>query len=183
MERITLFSGAAVMVLLTFIAFEILQAPLVIIDAKSDLADPTQAESKRTFTLSVQGPIVDLHNSLSRLVHWWVRYRAKGTGLRWLDYDHKKTKAVKVHNIGHRRLLLRNTNPTFDCASCKGSLHAAGFLNLLGLLTGLISVTAMLPAIIQVVVTSGNGVEHVFAALACKENFLGRMVVLQSFTS
>ena len=162
------------MVFLTFFAFEILKAPLVIVDAKSDLADPTQAESKRMFTLSVQGPIVDLHDSLSRLVHWWVRYQAKGTGLRWLDYDHKKTKAVKVHNIAHRRLLLQNTNPDFDCASCKGSLHAAG------LITVCISVITMLPVIIQVAVISGNGVKHVSAALACNENhFVGRMIVLR----
>lgn len=172
------------MVLLTFFAFEILQAPLVIVDAKSDLADLTQAESKRKFTLSVQGPIVDLHGRLSRLVHWWVRYQAKGTGLAWLDYDHKKTKAVKVHNIAHRRLLLQNTNPDFDCASCKGSLHAASFMNLLGLITVCISVITMLPVIIQVAVISGNGVWHVSAALACKENhFVGRMIVLHSFTS
>ena len=168
------------MVLLTFFAFEILKAPLVIVDAKSDLADPTQAESKRMFTLSVQGPIVDLHDSLSRLVHWWVRYQAKGTGLRWLDYDPKQTKAVKVHNIAHRRLLLQNTNPDFDCASCKGSLHAAGFINLLGLITVCISVITMLPVIIPVAVISGNGVSHVSAALACKENhFVGRMIVLR----
>ena len=66
-ELITLLTGGAVVVILTFLAFEILHAPLMILDAKSDLADPAQAESKRTFTLSVQGPIVDLHKNLSRL--------------------------------------------------------------------------------------------------------------------
>ena len=96
----------------------------MITDAKSDLADPTQAESKRTFTLAVQGPIVDLHKSLSRLVNQRVRYRAKGTGLIWLDYDQKKSNAIKVRNIARRKLLLQDTNAPFDCASCKGSLHA-----------------------------------------------------------
>ena len=159
------------MVILTFLAFEILYAPLMILDAKTDLSDPAQAESKRTFMLSVQGPIVDLHKNLSRLVHQRVRYRAKGTGLIWLDYDQKKSNAIRVRNIARRKLLLQDTNPPFDCASCKGSLHAADFFYLLGLLTVCISVTAMLPAVIKVAVTSGNGVVHVFAALACIDLF------------
>ena len=170
-ELITLLTGGAVVVILTFLAFEILHAPLMILDAKSDLADPAQAESKRTFTLSVQGPIVDLHKNLSRLVHQRVRYRAKGTGLIWLDYDQKKCNAIKVRNIARRKLLLQDTNPPFDCASCKGSLHAADFVYLLGLLTACISVTAMLPVIIKVAVISENSVGHVFATLACKELF------------
>ena len=168
-ELIILSTGAAVVVILTFLVIEILHAPLMILDAKSDLADPTQAESKRTFTLSVQGPIVDLHKSLSRLMHQRVRYRAKGTGLVWLDYEQKKSNAIKVRNIARRKLLLQDTNPPFDCATCKGSLHAADFFYLLGLLTACISVTAMLPVIIKVAVISGNGVGHVFAALACKQ--------------
>lgn len=160
------------MVMLAFIVFEILQAPLVIVDAKSGLADPTQAENKRMFTFSVQGPIVALHRSLSRLVHWWVRYRAKGPGLEWLDYDHKKPNVLKVHSLASGRLLLQDTDFPLDCASCKGSLHATGFINLLGLLTVCISMTTMLPVIINVAVISGNGVGHVFAALACTENYI-----------
>ena len=171
-ELVILLTGGAVMVILTFFVFEILHAPLMILDAKSDVADPTQVENKRTFTFLVQGPIVDLHKNLSRLVHQRVRYRAKGTGLIWLDYDHKKSNAIKVRNIARRKLLLQDTNPPFDCASCKGSLHAADFVYLLGLLTACISVTAMLPVIMKVAVISGNGVGHVFAALACKELFL-----------
>ena len=170
-ELIILSTGAAVVVILTFLVIEILHAPLMILDAKSDLADPTQAESKRTFTLSVQGPIVDLHKSLSRLVHQRVRYRAKGTGLIWLDYEQKKSNGIKVHNIARRKLLLQDTNPPFDCASCKGSLHAADFFYLLGLLTACISVTAMLPVIIKVAVISGNGVGHVFALWLAKSYF------------
>ena len=121
--------------------------------------------------LAVQGPIVDLHKSLSRLVHQRVQYRAKGTGLVWLDYDQKKSNAITVRTIARRKLLLQDTNPLFDCASCKGSLHAADYFYLLGLLTACISVSAMLPVIIKVAVTSGNGVGHVFVALACKELF------------
>ena len=164
------------MVVLTFLAFEILHSPLMITDAKSDVEDPTQAESKRTFKFAVQGPLVDLHKSLSRLVNQRVRYRARGTGLIWLDYDQKKSNAIKVRNIARRKLLLQETNPPFDCASCKGSLHATDLFYLLGLLTACISVTAMLPVIIKVAVTSGNGVGHVFVPLACK-----RIILLRKF--
>lgn len=159
------------MVILVFIAFEILHAPLMVTDAKSDL-DPTQADSKRSFTLAVQGPIVDLHKNLSRLVHQRVRYRAKGTGLAWLDYDHKKSNAIKVYNIARRKLLLQDTNPPFDCASCKGSLQATDIFYLLSLLTACILVGALLPAIIKVAVTSGNGVGHVFVLWIAKRNVL-----------
>ena len=155
------------MVVLTFTAFQILHAPLLITDAKSDL-DPAQAESKRSFTIAVQGPIVDLHKSLSRLVNQRVRYRARGTGLIWLDYDQKKSNAIKVHNTARRKLLLQDTNPPFDCASCKGSLHASDIFYLLSLLTLFILVAALLPAIIKVAITSGNGVGHVFALWLAK---------------
>ena len=157
------------MVFLIFLAFEILHAPLMILDAKSDLADPAQTGSKRTFKFAVQGPLVDLHKNLSRLVHQRVRYRARGTGLIWLDYDRKKSNAIKVRNIARRKLMLQDTNPPFDCATCRGSLHATDFAFLLGLLTACTSVTTMLPVVMKVAVISGNGVGHVFAALACKQ--------------
>ena len=157
------------MVILTFLAFEILHAPLMIVDAKSSYLDPRQADSKTIFTFSVQGPIVDLPKSLSRLVNRRVRFRARGTGLIWLDYDQKKSNAIKVRSIARRKLLLQDTSPPFFCASCKGSLHAADFAFLLILLTACIFVGAMLPVIIKVAVISGNGVGHVFAALARKE--------------
>ncbi|CAL1141939.1 unnamed protein product [Cladocopium goreaui] len=160
-ELFALLTGAAVVVILTFLAFEILHAPLMIVDAKSYL-DPRQAESKTIFTFSVQGPIVDLPKSLARLVNRMVRFRAKGTGLIWLDYDQKKSNAIKVRSIARRKLLLQDTSPPFFCASCKGSLHAADFAYLLILLTACIFVGAMLPVIIKVAVISGNGVGHVF---------------------
>jgi len=183
MERLTLFIGAAAVVTLTFIALQILLAPLIIVDAKSDVADPTQAESKKIFMLAVQGPVVDLHKGMSRLVHQWVRYRARGTGLIWLDYEQKKSNAVKVRSTGDKKLLLKDMNPPFDCVSCKGSLHAADFLKLLSLLAACVSVTAMLPAIIRVAVISGNGVGHVFVALACKESRFGVRNLFHEFKS
>ncbi|CAL1156681.1 unnamed protein product [Cladocopium goreaui] len=160
-ELFALLTGAAVVVILTFLAFEILHAPLMIVDAKSDL-DPTQTERKRIFTISVQGSIVDLPKSLSRLVTQRMHFRVRGTGLIWLDYDQKKSNTIKVRSIARRKLLLQDTSPPFDCASCKGSLHASDFAYLLTLLTACIFVGAMLPVIIKVAVISENGVGHVF---------------------
>ena len=156
------------MVLLTFIAFEILQAPLVIVDAKTDAADPadTAETGQKMFTLSVQGPSVDLHKSLSRLLHQQVHYQAKGTGLQWLDYDEKESNAIRVRSIAPRKLLLQDVQVPFDCASCKGSLHATEIGALLVLLTVCIAIGVMLPVIIKVAVASGNDFWHVFVALA-----------------
>ena len=123
-ERVILFTGAAVFVILTFIMFEILQTPLVILDARSDLEDPSEVSAKRIFTISVQGPIASLPKSISRLVHQRVHYRARGTGLQWLDFDPQKCKAIKVCSVAQRKLLLQDAHVPFDCASCRGSLHA-----------------------------------------------------------
>ena len=167
-ELIPLVTGAAVVLILTFIAFEILQAPLVIVDAKADAEDPAEPAGKKILTISVQGPIVDLHKGLSRLLHRRVRYQAKGTGLQWLDYDQQKSNAFKVRNIARRKLLLQDMHVPFDCAACKGSLHATETGAVLILLTVCIVIGAMLPVIIKVAVTSGNGFWHVLVALARK---------------
>ena len=143
----------------------------MIVDAKSYL-DPGMAESKMIFTFSVQGPIVDLPKRLSRLVTQRLRFRVRGTGLFWLDYDQKKSNTIKVRSIARRKLLLQETNLQFDCASCNGSLRAADSFYLLGMLAVCILCSAMLPAIVKVAAVSGNGVGHVFAALARKETSL-----------
>ena len=156
------------MVILTFIAFETLKVPLVIVDAKTDAADPAEPAGKKILMFSVQGPIVDLHKGLSRLLHRRVRYQAKGTGLQWLDYDQQKSNAFKVRNIARRKLLLQDIDVPFDCALRKGSLHATEIGALLIFLTVSIVIGAMFPVIIKVAITSGNGVWHVFVALACK---------------
>ena len=167
-EFMALSAGAAVVVLLTFIAFEILQAPLVIVDAKTDSTDPAEPAGKKILTISVQGPIVDLHKGLSRLLHRRVRYQAKGTGLEWLDYDQQKSNAIKVRNIARRKLLLQDMHVPFDCATCRGSLHATEIGALLLFLTVCIVGGAMLPVIIKVAVASGNHFAHVFVSLVCK---------------
>ena len=167
-ELVVMTIGAAVLVILIFIIFEILSAPLVIIDAKSDLEDPSEVAAKRIFTISVQGPIASLPKSVSRLVHQRVRYRTSGTGLQWLDFDFQKSsKAIKVRTTDSRkRLLLQDRHVPFDCASCRGSMQAAEMGFLFTVLIALIFSVAMLPTIIKVTVMSGNGFEHAFVACA-----------------
>ena len=148
------------LVILIFIVFEILQTPLVILDARSDLEDPTDMKAKRIFTISVQGPITSLPKSISRLVHQRVHYRARGTSLQWLDCDPQKSKAIKVCSVAQRKLLLQNAHVPFDCASCRGSLHATETCYFFTLLIALVFLLAMLPTIIKVTVMSGNRFEH-----------------------
>ena len=159
-ERVIIFTGAAVFVILTFIMFEILQAPLVVLDARSDLEDPSEVAAKRIFIISAKGPITSLPKSMSRLVHQRVHYRARGTGLQWLDFDPQKPKAINVCNVAQRKLLLQDALVPFDCASCRGSLHATETCFLLMLLMVTAFLLAMLPSIIKVAVMSGNRIEH-----------------------
>ena len=167
-ELVIMIIGAAVLVIFIFIIFEILAAPLVIVDARSDLEDPSEVAAKRIFTISVQGPIASLPKGVSRLVHQRVRYRTRGTGLQWLDFDPKKSsKAIKVRATDRRkRLLLQDAHVPFDCASCRGSMKAAEMGFLFTVLSAFIFLVAMLPTIIKVAVMSGNGLEHTFAACA-----------------
>ena len=170
LELVVMTIGAAALVILIFIIFEVLSAPLVIVDAKSDLEDPSEVAAKRIFTISVQGPIASLPKNVSQLVHQRVRYRTSGTGLQWLDFDPKKfSKAIKVRATDHRkRLLLQDAHVPFDCAACRGSMQAADMGFLFILLIAFIFFVAMLPTIIKVTVMSGNGFEHTFAACAWK---------------
>eukprot|EP00438_Fugacium_kawagutii_P014351 Skav202500 [mRNA] locus=scaffold32:151567:152601:- [translate_table: standard] len=121
-ESMLLFLGPAAVVLTIFIALEIITAPLTIVEAKSTMAD--DEKGKRTFTFSVQGPIVHLHKSLSRLVHGRISYRVQGTNLDWLDYNQNSQKVVKVSSLGGRKLILENLAVPFDCGACKGALQA-----------------------------------------------------------
>ena len=148
------------MVILIFIVFEVLHAPLVILDARSDLADPSEVVAKRIFTISVQGPITSLPKSISRQLHQRVHYRARGTGLQWLEFDQQEPKAIKVCSVAQRKLLLQDAQVPFDCASCRGSLHTTETCFFFTLLIALVFLLAMLPTIIKVAVMSGNGFEH-----------------------
>ncbi|CAK9017602.1 unnamed protein product [Durusdinium trenchii] len=164
LERVILITGAAVLVILTFIVFEILHAPLVILDARSDMEDPSDMAAKKIFTISVQGPIASLPKSISQLVHKNIHYRASGTDLQWLDFDPQKPKAIKVCSLARRKLLLQDAHVPVDCASCRGSLDATETSFLFTLLIALFFVLAMLPTMIIVTVMSRNGFEHTFVS-------------------
>lgn len=159
-----LFLGTALVVLMIFIVFEILKAPLTIIQAKSTMAQV--AEGKKNFTLSVQGPIVDLHKRLSGLLHQHISYYARGTDLQWLDYDQNSKTPFKVSTVARRKLMIESLGVPFDCAACKGSLHPTEIHFPFMAAIAFVVLAVMLPIVIQMAVISGNGFEHIIDALA-----------------
>ena len=167
-ELLAMFIGAALFVILILMFFEILSAPLVIVDARSGSEDPSDVAAKRIFTISVQGPIASLPKIVRQRVHRLVRYRTSGTGLQWLDSDPKTiSKAIKVEAADRgKKLLPQDMHVPFDCASCRGSMQAAEMCFPLTLFIAFTFLVVMLPTIIKVAVMSGNGLEHTFATCA-----------------
>ena len=163
----TILVGATVFVLLVFIVFQVLQAPLVVVDARSDMAKENPIASEKMLLISVQGPIVDLPKRISRLVHQLIYYRAAGTSLQWLDFDPEKGNAVKVSGIARRKVEVQNLKAPFDCAACQGFLHPMQTGWLFAFLCALWSLAVLLPVTIYVAQTSGNGVEHTMVTFAC----------------
>eukprot|EP00438_Fugacium_kawagutii_P033636 Skav229859 [mRNA] locus=scaffold148:120679:126533:- [translate_table: standard] len=143
-----------------FFVWEILKAPLTIVEAMSTIND---AKGKRTFTFSVQGPIVALPKKLSRLIHRRISYCVQGTDLFWLDYDQNSQKVVKVSSIARRKLIIENLAVPLDCGACKGVLQATGFSFPFIVVAVLIAVAVMLPIVITIAATSGNELEHIVA--------------------
>ena len=162
----TILVGATVFVLLVLIVSQVLQAPLVVMDARSDTKGNPIA-SEKMLMISVQGPIVDLPKSISRLVHRLIYYRAAGTGLQWLDFDPEKVNAVKVSGIARRKVEVQNLKAPFDCAACQGCLHPMQTGRLFAFLCAVWSLAVLLPVTIYVVKISGNGVEHTMVTFAC----------------
>eukprot|EP00434_Breviolum_minutum_P000023 symbB.v1.2.000020.t1/scaffold5.1/size591573/20 len=162
----TILVGATVFVLLVFIVFQVLQAPLVVVDARSDMAKENPIASEKMLMISVQGPIVDLPKRISRLVHQLIYYRAAGTSLQWLDFDPEKANAVKVSGIARRKVEVQNLKAPFDCAACQGFLHPMQTGWLFAFLCALWSLAVLLPVTIYVAQTSGNGVEHTMVTVA-----------------
>ena len=163
----TIVVGATVFVLLVFIFFQVLQAPLVVVDARSDMAKGNPIASEKMLMISVQGPIVDLPKSISRLVHWLIYYRAAGTGLQWLDFDPEKANAVKVSGIARRKVEVQNLKAPFGSAACQGCLHPMQTGSLFAFLCAVWSLAVLLPVTIYVAQISGNGVEHTMVTFAC----------------
>ena len=165
--RTTILVGATVFVLQVFIAFQILQAPLVVVDARSDMAKGNPIASDKMLMISVQGPIVDLPKVMSGALLGMIYYRAAGTGLQWLDFDPEKANAVKVSGIARRKVEVQNLKAPFDCATCHGCLHPMHTGWLFGILCAFYSLEVLLPVTIYVAQTSGNGVGHTMVTFAC----------------
>ncbi|CAK9116133.1 unnamed protein product [Durusdinium trenchii] len=153
-----LLMGGAIIVFLAFVLFEILISPLVVVDATSD---PLEIASEKVFTITAQGPIVGLPTYLSRIVHWLVSYRVEGTSLQWLDFDKKSKNTVKVRSIGNGKLQLQDVYVPFDCAACKGVMHATKTFPLFAVLAVFISVVVLVPVTWVVAAMSENGFGHV----------------------
>eukprot|EP00438_Fugacium_kawagutii_P036115 Skav236834 [mRNA] locus=scaffold1027:36321:42227:+ [translate_table: standard] len=178
-ELLLLFLGTALVVLMIFIVFEILKAPLTITEAKSTMAQV--AEGKRSFTLSVQGPIVDLHKRLSGLLHRRISYYAHGTDLQWLDSDRNSKTPFTVSTVARRKLMIESLGVPFDCAACKGSLHPTDIHFPFMAAVAFVVLAVMLPIAIQIAVISGNGLEHIIDALALTSPSESATIRLESF--
>eukprot|EP00438_Fugacium_kawagutii_P036119 Skav236838 [mRNA] locus=scaffold1027:112086:122184:+ [translate_table: standard] len=151
-QLLLLFLGTGLVVLMIFIVFEILKAPLTITEAKSTMAQV--AEGKRSFTLAVQGPIVDLHKRLSGLLHRRISYYANGTDLQWLDSDQNSKTPFKVSTVARRKLMIESLGVPFDCAACKGSLHPTDIHFPLMAAIASVMLAVMLPIVIQMAATA-----------------------------
>ncbi|CAK8992179.1 unnamed protein product [Durusdinium trenchii] len=166
-ELTAILTGAIIFVVSAFILLQLLAAPLYVVDARSDAVnDPPEEVPKRSFAMSVQGPIVDLPKQMSARVHELVSYRITGTGLQWLDFDAEKANNVKVCGISRRKLRLKDAHVPFDCAACGGVLHPTEIGRLFFLIVGILFIFVLLPVAIQVSVASGNTFQHTLVTLA-----------------
>ena len=145
-------------VLLAGAAFEILWAPLAIVDA--------QASPEKGLLVSVQGPICYLHKFLAKHVHDWVSYSFRGTGMAWLDgADLRKT--GRAQRVGRSRLQLppQPGQPPFACATSKGFLDVSAFGHLFLLICMLLFIVLLLPTAVIIAFISGNQVQHVLVTI------------------
>ena len=166
-----LFAASSSCVFLAFLLYQILHAPLVIVDAKSQRiphrlrkaagkAFP-EGMDQRSFSMSLQGPIADLPQFLSRQLHRQLCYRVKGTGLQWLDFSPENSNAVKIQSIDRSKLEVQDAHVPYDCAAAIGALYATNLMRLMLLLCATLFLVVLLPVALQVAIMSGNGIAHV----------------------
>ncbi|CAE7458664.1 pmpB, partial [Symbiodinium necroappetens] len=165
-----LFAASASCVFLAFVFYQILHAPLVIVDAKSQrIPHPLRKAGRpfpdwmeqRSFAMSLQGPIVDLPQLLSRQLYRQLCYRVKGTGLQWLDFSPQNAKAVRIFSIESSKVEVQDVHVPYDCAAAIGALHAAELTRLMLALCAALFLAVLLPVAVQVAFMSGNGMMHV----------------------
>lgn len=168
-ELAKIVGAAAVGVLLVFMIFELLNAPLVVAEAKVNRATGTW--DKMSLMISVQGPIVNLPKCFAHVVYRFVHYRVKGTGLPWLDFQPRyNTELIQVHRVSRRMLQVKDRDVPFYCATCKGSLHPTKTCGFFIILSGAIfaaMVGVFLPIAIHVSRRSRNGLAHTLATSTC----------------
>ncbi|CAE7288505.1 pmpB, partial [Symbiodinium sp. CCMP2456] len=156
-----LFAASASCIFLAFLFYQILQAPLVIVDAKSQRIPHRLRMEQRSFSMSLQGPIVDLPQFLSRQLNRQLCYRVKGAGLQWLDFSPDNENAVKIQSVDRSKLEVQDAHVPYDCAAAVGALYATNLMRLMLLLCATLFVVVLLPVALQVAIMSGNGVAHV----------------------
>ncbi|CAE7278246.1 unnamed protein product, partial [Symbiodinium pilosum] len=148
--------AALAFVLLGFTAFEIVWAPLAIVDA--------QALEGKGFVIT--GPISRLPKFLASYVNRNMTYRIQDTGLPWLDNP-------KVGNIAFKSLgrgkwqLPPQLQPPFACATSRGFLTARGYGSLLLQLWLLLFALILLPTALAVAASYENDGLHVLVTLGC----------------
>jgi len=111
--------------------------------------------------MSLQGPIADLPQFLSRQLHRQLCYRVKGTGLQWLDFSPENSNAVKIQSIDRSKLEVQDAHVPYDCAAAIGALYATNLMRLMLLLCATLFLVVLLPVALQVAIMSGNGIAHV----------------------
>ncbi|CAE7260815.1 pmpB [Symbiodinium microadriaticum] len=170
-----LFAVSASCVFLAFVFYQILDAPLVIVDAKSQRIPHRlrkaagkfpEGMEQRSFSMSLQGPIVDLPQFLSRQLHRQLCYHVKGTGLQWLDFSPENAQAVKIQSIDRSKLEVQDAHVPYDCAAAVGALHATNLMHLMLPLCAALFLVVLLPVALQVAIMSGNGIAHVLVTSA-----------------
>ena len=146
--------AAVVFVLLGAAAFEVVWAPLAVVDAHT-----VEGEG---FLMTVQGPICYLPKVLQRHIHRNVAFRFVGTGLSWLDGSERDFGSVKTLHRCKLQLPPTPEQPSYVCATSKGFLRiSSGYGPMLLQFWMLLFLLLLVPAILAVAGLSGNYPQHV----------------------
>ena len=146
--------GAAVFVFLAAAAFEVIWAPLAVVDAHTLGCEGV--------IVTVQGPICRLPKFLVHHIHRNVSFRFQRTGLSWLDGPQRI--AGKVKRLSRCKLQLppQPEQPPYDCATSKGFLGvSSGYGPMLLQLWILLFSLLLVPTSLAVAMLSRNDARHV----------------------
>ncbi|CAE7234840.1 pmpB, partial [Symbiodinium sp. CCMP2456] len=145
--------AAVVFVLLAATAFEVLWAPLAVVDAHT-----LEGEG---LLVTVQGPVCHLPKLLVNYIRSEVSYDFHGTGFSWLD-SKKTTGKVKSLRRCKLQLPLQPEQPPYTCATSKGFLRVnSGYKKMLLQFWILLCLLLLVPTVLVVASLSKNGPWHV----------------------